>query len=329
MIDWSASLPGRYRDFAGWAAGQSPCFQQWAEAVADDDAVLEWIATLPEPKQQPNLVFAAARWHGVPAPGPYQEFREALLADDGGIRGTILSRATQTNEVGRLATLVPAFTSPDEDRPLALLEVGASAGLCLYPDRYDYEWRPAGTLTGSDGPTLHCDVTGPVPLPTTPLRVSWRGGIDLDPLDVSDEGAMAWLTVLVWPEQHERRQRLTEAIAIARRDPPLIRTGNLLDELAHQVEEAAEHGRVVVFHSAVIAYLGAEDRSTFAAMMSDLVAAGRCRWVSNEGPGVLSDITATAPTSDDGSNTTFVLGVDGQAVARTHQHGATLEWFSP
>jgi hypothetical protein len=327
VIDLSTSLAGRYRDFAGWAAGQSACFQRWAESVANDAMVLEWIATLPEPKQQPNLVFAAARWHGVSAPGPYQGFREALLGDDGGIRGTILSRATQTNEVGRLATLMPAFTSLNEGRPLALLEVGASAGLCLYPDRYDYEWRPAGKLTGSDGPTLFCAVTGPMPLPTTPLRVSWRGGVDLNPLDVSDEDAMAWLTMLVWPEQHERRQRLTEAIAIARRDPPMVTAGDLLEELASQVDQAAKYGLVVVFHSAVIAYLNTEDRSTFAAMMSDLVAAGRCRWVSNEGPQVLPDITATAPTSDDRSNTAFVLGIDGQAVARTHQHGATMHWF--
>jgi hypothetical protein len=326
VIDVSASLAGRYRDFAGWAAGQSDCFRQWAEGVADDDAVLGWLATLPEPKQQPNLVLAAARWHGVPAPGPYQGLREGLLGDDGGIRGTILSRATQTNEVGRLATLMPAFCSLDEGRPLALLEVGASAGLCLYPDQYDYEWRPVGSSTGSGGPTLHCDVTGPMPLPRTPLRVSWRGGVDLNPLDVSDEDAMAWLTMLVWPEQHERRQRLVEAIAVARSDPPLIRAGNLLDELPQQVEEAAEHGRVVVFHSAVIAYLDPEDRSTFAAMMSDLVAAGRCRWVSNEGPHVLPAVTATAPTSDASSKRAFVLGVDGQAVARTHQHGATLDW---
>ena len=68
-----------------------------------------WIESLPGLKRQPNLVFAAARWHGVPAPGPYDGLRDALLADDGVIRATIMARATQTNEVGRLATLLPAF----------------------------------------------------------------------------------------------------------------------------------------------------------------------------------------------------------------------------
>lgn len=323
-----SAVAGRYRDFARWAAGQSACFEQWAQAVAADDAVLAWIATLPEPKQQPNLVFAAARWNGVPAPGPYEALRAALLGDGGGVRDTIMKRSTQTNEVGRMATLLPAIAGLTTGQPIALLEVGASAGLCLYPDRYDYDWRPAGRLTGSGGPTLRCDVVGPVPIPTAPLAVSWRGGIDLAPLDVTDDEAMAWLTTLVWPEQDERRRRLVEAIAVARLDPPALVAGNLLEALPQQVDEAAAHGPVVVFHSAVILYLDAGDRVRFTALMHDLVARGRCRWVSNESPEVLPDVTSTAPAVT-ARTPGFVLGVDGRAVARTHQHGASLDWFAP
>ena len=78
-------------------------------------------------------MFAAARWHGLAAPAPYDALRAALLSDDGTIRATILARATQTNEAGRMATLLPAIALAAEGRPVALLEAGASAGLCLYP----------------------------------------------------------------------------------------------------------------------------------------------------------------------------------------------------
>ena len=133
----------QYRDFARYA-GSSPCFEEWAEEVAEDEEVLAWIAELPGIKQQPNLVFAAARWHGVPAPGDYTLLREAILS--GILRDTILARATQTNEAGRLATLTP-FLGRMAKEPIALLEVGASAGLCLYPDRYSYEWStPHGVV---------------------------------------------------------------------------------------------------------------------------------------------------------------------------------------
>ena len=324
-VELYTDIAEQYADFATYARADSPCFEEWAEGAAADPAVLAWIATLPPVKQQPNLVFAAARWHGVRTPSPYAALREALLGDDGAIRASILERATQTNEVGRLATLVPAFALLAQGRPVALLEVGASAGLCLYPDRYAYAWDTGrGVRTAGAGPVLACEVTGPAPLPDRPPEVAWRGGIDLNPLDVSDDDAMSWLATLVWPEHDDRRARLLEAIDVARSDPPELVRGDLLEELPSLVERAAEHGPVVVFHSAVIAYLEDDDRRRFSSMMRELVAAGRCHWVSNEGRRVLPDVTDTGPVNVPSGR--FVLGIDGRAVAWTHGHGRSMTW---
>lgn len=312
-----------YRRFAVEAA-ESPTFAAWASGVADDPEVRAWVATLPEVKQQPNLVFAAARHHGVAAPGPYAGLREALLADDGTIRATVLERSTQTNEVGRLATLVPALAS--FDGPLALLEVGASAGLCLYPDRWGYRWATdAGEVLLGDEPRLPCAVRGPAPLPGALPEVAWRGGIDLNPLDVTDPDATDWLETLVWPEQDDRRARLRQGVEVARREPPVLVRGDLLTALPGLVDEASAHGTVVVLHSAVIAYLPPPLRQQYDALVRGLVADGRCHWVSNEAPQVLPSITATGPqaTNDEPG---FVLGIDGRMVARTHGHGRWLEW---
>lgn len=318
----------QYADFARHA-GDSPCFREWSSAIADDAEVLDWIGGLPPVKQQPNLVLAAARWHGVPAPGPYDGLRRALLDDDGTIRATILARATQTNEVGRLATLVPWFADlarQEGGRRLALLEAGASAGLCLFPDRYSYRWvADQKIVEAGAGPLLPCEVTGPFPDEVAPPTVAWRGGVDLHPLDVADPDAMAWLENLVWPEQDARRERLRSAIEVTRADPPRLVTGDLLDLLPDLVGEAAEHGPVVVFHTAVIAYLEPPDRARFHAMMTSLVEAGRCHWVSNESPKVLPDVAATAPDPDGADRPPFVLGVDGRAVAWTHGHGASMQ----
>jgi hypothetical protein len=315
-----------YRDFADEAYG-SACFHEWALGVAGDPDVLAWLATLPERKRQANLVFAAARWHGVPAPGPYDGLRDALLGDDGTIRATILSRATQTNEVRRLATLVPAFATIARGRPLALVEVGASAGLCLYPDRYSYEWSLDGTRshTAGMGPRLTCAVTsGSPPLPDDTPSVAWRGGVDLSPIDVTDDDAVRWLEILVWPEQEERRMRLRAAVEVARADPPYLERGDLLDRLPALLDHAPPGAVVVVFHSAVIAYLAHDDRARFARLMAGLVDDARCHWVSNEGPRVLPHLV---PPGVDVPVGRFVLAVDGRPVALTHGHGAELDWL--
>lgn len=323
-----------YEDFARYT-DDSPCFGEWARGVVGDPEVQSWLETLPEPKRQPNLVFAAARWHGLAAPAPYAALRAALLGDDGTIRATVRARATQTNEAARMATLLPALArlAALGPEPVALLEIGASAGLCLYPDRWGYRYlgadqREAHEVGAHPGrPVLECRVDGHdgarVPLPAALPRVAWRGGVDLNPLDVTDTDAMAWLETLVWPEHEDRRRVLRAAIEVARREPPDLVSGDLVEALPALVERAAAHGRVVVQHSAVLSYLPAPARAEASRLLQDLVDAGACHWLSNEGPDVLPQVTRTGPRPAPGS---FVLGVDGRAVAWTHGHGRTLTW---
>lgn len=339
-----------YRDFATYEA-DTGCFHDWALRVADDPEVLAWLGTLPSDRErQPNLVLAAARWHGVRAPGPYEGLRAALLGDDetgrrsgagaGPVRTTVATRRTQTNEVGRLATLTPVLTwlAERSGEPLALLEIGASAGLCLYPDRWDYTWDTSegrvSTEHGASG-RLTCEVTGTAPSPSVwprrPPPVAWRGGLDLAPVDVTDDDQVDWLGTLVWPEHDDRRARLATAVEVARSDPPRVEQADLVtqpERLESLVDEAGRHGRVVVLHSAVTAYLQPQDRADLEARLRRMVADGRAHWLSNEGKRVHPAVTATGPVVP-ADLATFVLGLDGQALAWTHGHGRTLRWVAP
>ncbi len=318
-----------YADFGEEARGSSEVFTAWALAVAGDAEVLARIETLPVRKRQPNLVLAAARWHGA-RPGPYDGLRTVLLDDWDAVRATVLARATQTNEVGRCATLLPVLAGLPG--PLALLEVGASAGLCLYPDRYSYRYSGIRdvALDPADGPSpvvLECRLDGDVPLPDALPDVVWRGGVDLHPLDVRDDDAMQWLEMLVWPEHDDRRARLAAAVDLARQDPPLLVAGDLNTVLPGLVEQVPEDATLVVFHSAVMAYLSAEDRARF----TQTVVATRGHWVSNESPRVLADVASSAPgpapTGSALGPAPFVLGLDGRAVAWTEGHGRAMTWL--
>jgi hypothetical protein len=318
----SGSTAEQYLEFAEESL-DSPCFQAWGRGVAADPDMLRFLDALPRPKRQPNLLFAAARWHGAPSPGPYERLRRVVLEQGDDVRSTMLARATQTNEVGRCATLLPALASLPE--PLALIEVGASAGLTLHPDRCSYRFETPGGRVGidpSDGRSpvvLPCSVEGPAPLPQRLPEVVWRAGIDLNPLDVTDDDAMAWLETLVWPEHEDRRTRLRTAVALTRRDPPRLVRGDLLEELPRLVEEVPEGATPVVFHSAVLAYLNDDDRHRFVAMVRELPV----RWVSNEGPSVVPGVEprgAVLPGD-------FLLAVDGRHVAWTQGHGRALRWL--
>src|SRR5260221_1951589 len=127
-----------YRRFADdEARDRSPLYEALARQVAADDEILRFLLTLPKAKRQPNLLLAAVRHLcGTPADGA--DFRRRLLAARTAVRGLMLERSTQTNEPARCAVLLPALVALPQ--PLALIEVGASAGLCLLPHLYGYDY---------------------------------------------------------------------------------------------------------------------------------------------------------------------------------------------
>jgi len=321
------------------APGNSECYAEWSVGIADDPELLRRIDEWPHNKRQPLLMLAAARFLGARV-GPYRDFRAFLDSHWADVSRTVLSRATQTNEAGRCATLLPSLAqiAAAGGRPLALIEVGASAGLNLFPDRYGYEYdggaqvtrlAPAGAAPGSY-PVLGCAVTGPVPLPAELPQVVWRAGIDLNPLDVRNPDDVAWLEALIWPEQDFRRERLRRAIAVARADPPLLVAGDLNDQLLGLAEKAPQDATLVVFHSAVMAYLDAEARDRFRGTMSRLAVERGCHWLSNEGHTVIlqADGSSVVPEMDDERlRGRFLLLHNGKPAAITGPHGQSLEWL--
>jgi hypothetical protein len=195
-----------YREFAARERRRSPLYGELAAGVAGDAEVLGWLSGLPRGKRQPNLVFAAVRLvAGTPSGWP--QFREVLATRREAVERAVLSRRTQTNEPARCALLLPALAALPQ--PLALLEVGASAGLCLLPDCYAYDY--AGHRVGYGArPVLRCRPEGTVPLPNRLPEVVWRAGLDLEPVDVRDDDAVRWLELLVWPGEEYRLADLRE-----------------------------------------------------------------------------------------------------------------------
>lgn len=98
-----------YREWAAVLAhGSSPTYERLAQAVADDPATVRFLDGLTSAQRQPNLLFAALRWHGAPVTDPSACL--AWLADHRAqVRRTVRTRHTQTNEVARCALLLPVL----------------------------------------------------------------------------------------------------------------------------------------------------------------------------------------------------------------------------
>ncbi|MCW2503632.1 MAG: hypothetical protein JWO79_1916, partial [Actinomycetia bacterium] len=272
------TISERYAIFAEREArGVSPAYERLARAVSLDSELLALLGTVPADKQQPNLLFGVVRFLGGPVEDP-GAFREYVAANWAAIEPELRIRATQTNEPGRCALLLPVLAALPQ--PLALLDVGASAGLSLYPDRYSY--RYGEHLVGSGEPLLECAATGLTPPASLP-EVVWRGGLDLNPLDMTDPADAAWLDALIWPEHAHRRARLRAAAAVAASDPPLLVRGDLAEDLPALAAKAPADATLVVFHTSVLYQVPAARREMFTEVVRGLPG----HWISNEAAEVL------------------------------------------
>lgn len=215
--------------------------------------------------------------------GEWHDFRRALETRGDFLARFVREQAVQTNEVQRCWALLPAFLLLAREhggRTLDLVELGPAAGLNLLWDRYAYAYR-AG-LWGSSELTLRGIEYAPVPGEVLQRRVEVRRrlGIDLKPVDVTDEHGARLLHAFIWPGRVERARRLRRAIAILRRDPPSLVRGDYVELLPSVLAERDDDALTVVFQTASTGYIGAERR---AELRSVLEAAGRdgpLGWIS-------------------------------------------------
>lgn len=295
MIDLSthglseADLPDRFRRFAEKETlGLSPLYEAMARAAADMPLAMVLAAQRQAAQPPVNMVFGAIHrllqggdrhplrgfyplMTDTPRPpadvGPVLADYLASRADR--LAPIIAARRVSTNEVGRSAALFLALAAGlvrlGHGGPLALIDVGASAGLNLYPDRLAYDFG-SGRAAGPRAATVRLAV--PVTpetatLPTGLPPVVARTGIDLHPLDPADPEDAAWLRALVWPEAAERMARLDAALALARAEPHRMVRGDAVAAIAGMVEEQPRDALVCVTHSIMMYQLPEDDRRAF------------------------------------------------------------------
>ena len=338
-----AQLAQWFKRFGVEAVGaDSPLYAQLSELIADapeplalaarsaEETPMVFLAAvhdelLREPDDELAAYYPTVGGSRAPDAGLRAALERFCAARDDRLAATLAARRTQTNETARCAGLLPAFAAVAGGRPLAQIEIGASAGLNGLWDHYayDYDGRAAGDA--SSPLRIACALRGPTVPPLDPPPVTWRAGIDLSPVDVRDPGDVRWLRACLWPDQPARRARLDAAVAVALEHGPVdIRRGDALALLPGVIESAPAGAPVGVFHTAALAYF---TRAQVAELHALLEGVERdVAWVGGEAAGVLLG-EQRAP----GAPLEFALsaGRPGRLaqVGRMGHHGGWLEWL--
>jgi hypothetical protein len=224
-----------------------------------------------------NDVLAEGEAHPLwPAFGPGAD-PAAVLADDladaleGGrdrVYDALGRRTVQTNETSRaIAWLWPAALAGASGgaRPIAIADVGASAGLNLVADALPAPW------TDEDGAPIEV---------ARGVHAVARVGLDPAPLDALAEEDARWLRACVWPGEREREARLLAALdafraARTRPDAPVlvpIAAANVPSRL--DLLSAADRGALVIATQTVVRdYVDPAERAEYERGMRSWLAA--------------------------------------------------------
>ncbi len=382
-VDASA-LAQNFRVFASADCASEPLYAALSRAIAGDRDILALLLEAPYPQRRPVLLFAAthdlllagavhplARFYRSVAPAndvrvdvdhAFAAFADFCSQQHDALLVSLRERTTQTNEVGRCAGLRLALAGLAREKPIALIDVGCSAGLNLLVDRYRFDYRlPDKSMRklGPESPVViaaafeggDASVLDGSEMPA----IVERYGIDLAPLDVRAARDARWLRACVWPSEVERHVRLAGAIALAREVGESaargatksatqsarlhLRRGDALDLLPGIAAAISGKVRPVVFHSWVVSYFDREARTRFAEAVRAIVIERDGVWISAEAAGVLAGLDAPALPADatpERREATLwhvtTRNANGactvQTMAPSHPHCRWIEWLA-
>ena len=168
-----------------------------------------------------------------------------------------LDSPPQTNETGRSAVLLPGFLeiARRTQLPLALNEIGSSAGLNLFFDHFRYRYGDRDWGDPAYPVTLAPQMRGAVPDLSGEMKIASRAGSDIAPLDVRNENDRLRLRSYIWADQSERLARLDAALAVAQRGGFTLEKADAADFVSRRLAARIEGQCFVLFHSVVWQYL--------------------------------------------------------------------------
>ena len=266
-------------------------------------------ATYPPFAERPDIAVALAALAG----------HEAFVLD-------WLRSPPQTNETARAAGLWPmlCLVAARTNLPVALFEVGASAGLNLRLDRFGYQL--GGARGGESGSALQLEPRWRGPAPDlAPVRVAHRAGCDIAPLDPTDPADALRLRAYLWPDQAARMDRLEAALDIARAVPAEVDRMDAVEWIGERVAHPREGVTRVLYSTVAWQYLPAERRDEGERLIAGIAAAA-----TDAAPfaRLRMETEAKGGASGDGAGLRMMLaphGIDA-FVGRADFHGRWVEW---
>ena len=249
---------------------------------------------------------------------------EAISRNDGFLHD-YLNSAPQTNEVARSGMLLPGFLTIARETglPLAIREIGSSAGLNLVFDRFRYVYGEAVWGDENSPVVLSPEVRGGKPvLLEGDLRIVSRAGSDISPVDIAGEAERNRLLSYVWADQALRFSRIEAAIGLAKEAQVSVAKADAADFVRQELANRRDGEAFVLSHSIMWQYMPQSSKDAIHAALEEA------------GKGATRDAPIARLRMEplgDAPHATLSLtswpGGDTRRLAKCDFHGRWIEWM--
>jgi hypothetical protein len=247
---------------------------------------------------------------------------QAAMTDHRDHLAAFMGHEPQTNEVRRSGCLLGGFlaVAAATGLPLRCFEIGASAGLNLFWDRFHYRLSDAEWGEPASPVEIPVAWNGPPP-PQATVVVAERAACDRRPTDLTDAAQRRRLLACIWPGQFDRLARSRAAIDLALASAVHVDAADALDWTRDRVRPQAG-AATVLYHSIFWQYLPHETRDALAAAIAGIGACATAdapfAWLRMEPP-----MTNLATVE---LRLTLWPGADDRRLGEVHPHGAWVRW---
>ncbi|MEL6717219.1 MAG: DUF2332 domain-containing protein [Bacteroidota bacterium] len=286
--------------------GKSNLYYLLSHQIAEDDELLKFCKQCRERQPIPNLFLGAVHYlllkkvdedlavhypsisNKVSKKIPYDLFKKFCLENEASIRTILSTRIVQTNAVNRTAYLMPIISSlySTEDK-LTVVDIGASSGLNLNYDRYQYNY--GSDLTFGKGSVMIKSkiLQGELPDFRSIKKASRKIGIDQNTLDLRKSDNSLWLKGLIWPDLRDRFGLIESAIEEFRLSEEVeLMNGNRISQFREIINTIPLEESIFIYHTHVLYQFTIEERVRFREMLDEIGKNRHLNYLAVEGGGI-------------------------------------------
>lgn len=342
-----------YRQFGeAGAAKTSPLYERVSVALSQSEAARRAIAAAPARRRHPTIILAAlhhlalagrapdlaAAYAAADADAAAAAAIDTLVRETDSVVAIARRRRLRADETGRGAVLYPAIAEAARRvgaDSVGLIDVGCSAGLNLQVDRVGITYSNGQSLGDRSSPVQQsASLVGDRLLPTRAMpNVAARVGVDVDPLDVTDDDDARWLRACLRPDQPEQAAKLDAELALAAMAPPLLVRGDPVEVLPDAFDQVPAGSLPVVTTTWSLSRFSPGRRLRFLDRLGQAAGRRAVAWVSVEGVGVAPTIPTLGDRPASGHSIIGLAVFDGsarraEAIGRCWSRGRFLAWLA-